>query len=78
MKKHGKNGMSTEEYLSFLEREEHRSRLLAEYANTPEEREAAKKQNERIKRSLKRMRKLSGTKIETADLKMNLDEEDVD
>ena len=73
-----KKSMNTEAYLEYLTREEHRSRLLAELATTPAEKRAAKRENARLKKVMKYVRKLAGAGIETADAKTNMIQEDVE
>ena len=73
-----KQGMNTEEYLAYLTREEKRSRLLAEIADKPAEKRAAKRKNAQLKKLLKRLRKLTGCEIETADRKTSMLQEDAE
>ena len=67
-----KKDMNTEEYLEYLTREEKRSALLAKFETDPTAKRAAKRENTRLKKLIKHVRKLAGCSIETAELKARM------
>ena len=68
--------MNTEEYLAYLTREEKRAKLEEYFAESPEEKRAAKRKAASYKRLIKHVRKLSGFEMETAERKTNITLED--